>query len=210
MATEVLQPQAVTTILGYHLEPERGGATVWCPGTVRDKRRPHEHLEVTVTNIRGHEAEFTVDKQGFAVGPFETSVADVEEDSEFRGQYYQDVVAHMKKVYVRGAPPLISVMLTCLEVRAHPRSCLWFILPADYRGRRLLRRRRTCLMVLLLPRPRTTALVSRDRFLFDRSPLTQRCSACGPIVLRRRTSPGQQIGNRGRRGDVEAVPMGDH
>ena len=98
MATEVLQPQAVTTILGYHLEPERGGAAVWCPGTVRDKRRPHEHLEVTVTNIRGHEAEFTVHKQGFAVGPFETSVADVQQDSDFRGQYYQDVVAHMKKV----------------------------------------------------------------------------------------------------------------
>lgn len=95
--TTVLQPQEVTTTLNYHLEPERGGAKVWCPGTVRDKRRPHEHQEVTVHNIRGHEDEYTLDKQGFAVGPFVTSVTDVKDDKEFTGQYYQDVTAHMQK-----------------------------------------------------------------------------------------------------------------
>jgi hypothetical protein len=84
--------------MNYHLEPERGGATVWCPGTVQDKRRPHEHQDVTVTNIRGRESEFKLDTQGFEVGPFATSVADVKDDKEFAGQYYQDVVAHVQKV----------------------------------------------------------------------------------------------------------------
>ncbi|OAL36596.1 hypothetical protein AYO20_04212 [Fonsecaea nubica] len=109
MATAtVLAPQAVTTILNYHLEPERGGEIVWCPGTVRDKRRPHEHAEVTVHNIRGYEESFTLDKQGFAVGPFDTSVADVQDDAEFKGQYYQDVVAHLKKV--TGASKVLPVV----------------------------------------------------------------------------------------------------
>lgn len=98
MGTEVLQPYSVTATVGYHLEPERGGAEVWCPGTVQDKRRPHDHQDVTITNIRGHEADFSLDKTGFEVGPFETSVADVEDNKDFAGQYYQDVVAHMKKV----------------------------------------------------------------------------------------------------------------
>lgn len=98
MATEILQPQAVTTKLQYYLEANRGGSLYFCPGTVSDKRRPHDDHEATITNIRGREAEFTLDKQGFHVGPFETSVADVDDDAEFRGQYYQDVIAHVKKV----------------------------------------------------------------------------------------------------------------
>jgi hypothetical protein len=97
MATEILQPQALSTTLNYHLEVERGGAKDWCPGTVQDKRRPHEHLDVTVTNIRGHEAEFTLDKQGFEVGLFSTSVTVVDDDTDLTGQYYRDVAAHVKK-----------------------------------------------------------------------------------------------------------------
>jgi len=98
MATAtVLQPQAVSTILNYHLEPERGGEAVWCPGTVRDKRRPHEHVPVNVENIRGKESDFSLDAQGFHVGPFSTSVVDVENDQDFKGQYYQDVAEHVKK-----------------------------------------------------------------------------------------------------------------
>ena len=96
--TTVLQPHSLRATLGYHLDVARGGAKTWCPGTVRDKRRPHENQEVTITNIRGQEADFSLDRQGFHVSPFETSVIDVDDDTEFAGQYYQDVIAHMKKV----------------------------------------------------------------------------------------------------------------
>lgn len=101
MATAVLQPQALTSTLNYHLEVERGGAKDWCPGTVQDKRRPHEHRDVTITNIRGRESDFTLDEYGFEVRPFTTSVAEVNDDTDLTGQYYQDVTAHVKKVYVR-------------------------------------------------------------------------------------------------------------
>lgn len=98
--TTVLQPASVSASVGYHLEPERGGAEVWCPGTVQDKRRPHDHQDVTITNIRGRESEFTLDKQGFEVIPFATSVEDDGDNASFEGQYYQDVVDHVKKAYV--------------------------------------------------------------------------------------------------------------
>lgn len=100
MAAAVLQPQALTSTLNYHLEVERGGAKDWCPGTVQDKRRPHEHRDVTITNIRGREEEFKLDKYGFEVGPFTTSVTEVDEGTDLTGQYYKDVAAHVKKVYV--------------------------------------------------------------------------------------------------------------
>lgn len=100
MATAVLQPQALHSTLNYHLEVERGGAKDWCPGTVQDKRRPHEHRDVTITNIRGREAEFTLDEYGFEVRPFTTSVAEVNDDTDLTKQYYKDVSAHVKKMYV--------------------------------------------------------------------------------------------------------------
>jgi hypothetical protein len=98
MATQsITPPQGLRTILNYHHEPERGGATDWCSGTVQDKRRPHEHKEVNVTNVRGREAEFSVDIHGFEWGPFVTFVNEVD-DTDLTGQYYQDVAAHVKKV----------------------------------------------------------------------------------------------------------------
>lgn len=98
MATAVLQPQSLTSIFNYHLEVERGGAKDWCPGTVQDKRRPHEHRQVTITNIRGHEKDFALDEYGFEVGPFSTTVTEVDDHTDLTGKYYQDVAAHVKKM----------------------------------------------------------------------------------------------------------------
>ncbi|KAL8279416.1 hypothetical protein RQP46_008228 [Phenoliferia psychrophenolica] len=110
MATQTMTmdaPAQTTTILNYHLEVARGGAAV-C--TVQDKRRPHEHKEVVVENIRDRLDEFTLDKQGFEVGPFDTSVTDYEKDEEFTGQYYKDVIEHVKTA--TGATTLFAVTHT--------------------------------------------------------------------------------------------------
>lgn len=65
----------------------------------KDKRRPHEHKDVDVFNIRGREAEFTLDEQGFQIIPFApTSETNFDDKEDIEGQYYQDVVAHLKKV----------------------------------------------------------------------------------------------------------------
>lgn len=98
MATAVLQPQALRSTINYHLEIERGGAKDWCPGTVQDKRRPHEHRDVTIKNVRGRETDFSLDTHGFQWGPFETSVKEVDDSTDLTEQYYKDVTAHVKKV----------------------------------------------------------------------------------------------------------------
>lgn len=100
MTAEVLQPQALTATVGYHLEPERGGDKDWCPGTVGDKRRKHDHQDVTITNFRGRENEFSLDKQGFQIGSFTTtaSATDFDEAEKIKGQYYRDVATHVQQV----------------------------------------------------------------------------------------------------------------
>lgn len=94
------QTQTVTATVGYHLEVERGGAAVWCPGTVMDKRRPHDHVEVNITDIRPQQSDFKLDTHGFEVGPFSTSATDFETNEAIAEHYYPDVCAHIKKVYV--------------------------------------------------------------------------------------------------------------
>jgi hypothetical protein len=91
--------QTVTATVGYHLEVERGGAEVWCPGTVGDKRRPHDHQAVKITDIRPNQSEFTLDTHGFEVRPFHTSATNFDDNDAIREHYYPDVCAHVKKVY---------------------------------------------------------------------------------------------------------------
>lgn len=98
MSTQTLPPKMLSTTMNYHLEAARGGEEVWCPGTVRDKRRPHDHQEVTVEDIRGREAEFTTDTHGFHVGSFAPSQNDYEVDADFKGVYYQECAEHIKKM----------------------------------------------------------------------------------------------------------------
>ena len=92
--------QTVTATVGYHLEVERGGAATWCPGTVMDKRRPHDHQDVTITNIRDNQSEFRLDTHGFEVGPFSTSATNFDDRDAIAKDYYPDVCAHVKKAYV--------------------------------------------------------------------------------------------------------------
>lgn len=96
------QTQTVTATVGYHLEVERGGAAVWCPGTVMDKRRPHDHQKVTITNLRPNQSDFTLDEHGFEVRPFQTTAKteDFSDNETIKEKYYPDVVRHVKEVYV--------------------------------------------------------------------------------------------------------------
>lgn len=92
--------QTVTAKVGYHLEIERGGAAVWCPGTVMDKRRPHDYQDITITDIRNNQSDFTLDTHGFEVRRFSTSATNFDDNGAIAQSYYPDVCAHVQKVYV--------------------------------------------------------------------------------------------------------------
>ncbi|KAK4986229.1 hypothetical protein LTR50_005458 [Elasticomyces elasticus] len=100
--------QTVTAMVNYHLEVERGGAAVWCPGTVMDKRRPHDHQAVTITNIRNNQSDFALDTHGFEVRPFSTSATNFDDNEAIAKQYYPDVCAHVQKV--TGANKVVPVV----------------------------------------------------------------------------------------------------
>lgn len=93
---DVLRPHVVDTTLNYYLSPARGGAEVYQPGAVSDKRRPHDVQKVQVVDIRGREDEFLLDKQGFQIIQLDTSIQDVEKDSDWKGQYFQDIMKQVR------------------------------------------------------------------------------------------------------------------
>lgn len=93
-----MQPHVVDTTLNYYLSPERGGAKLYRPGAVSDKRRPHDGRTMPVTDVRGREEEFKLDKQGFQIIHLDTPIQDVEKDEDWRGQYFQDIMEQVKNI----------------------------------------------------------------------------------------------------------------
>ncbi|KAF7189193.1 Hydroxylase/desaturase asaB [Pseudocercospora fuligena] len=59
------QSHVVRSTLNYFLDPAKGGYKDFWFGTVGEKRRPFEYVEVPITDIRCSEDDFHLDKQGF-------------------------------------------------------------------------------------------------------------------------------------------------
>jgi hypothetical protein len=85
-------PKTVSTTLNYHLAVEKGGHDSFQVGTVSDKRRQHVPVETQITDMRGMEDEFSVDKQGFQVVPSKAilSVEDYSDDDKVTELYHRD------------------------------------------------------------------------------------------------------------------------
>ncbi|KAK3631884.1 hypothetical protein LTR56_016663 [Elasticomyces elasticus] len=80
-------PRAVETVLNFH-----GGQKSFYVGTVGEKRRAHVPIPTTILDIRGHESDFSLDKQGFQFVNHGTEVKGEQfEDEEIvKGIYYQE------------------------------------------------------------------------------------------------------------------------
>lgn len=91
------QPHVVRATLNYYLDPAKGGYQDFWFGTVGEKRRPFEHVEVPITDMRGREEEFHLDVQGFQ------KVEHTSEEKEFtdldtiRRVYYPECAELVKK-----------------------------------------------------------------------------------------------------------------
>jgi hypothetical protein len=57
----------VNTTLNYYLKPGRGGTSSIYPGTAGNYRSKFNVQAVEITDIRGSENSFKLDKQGFEV-----------------------------------------------------------------------------------------------------------------------------------------------
>lgn len=92
-------PTVVRTTLNYHLRPEDGLQKVITLGAVAENRRKHVPALADITDIRGIEDDFSLDKQGFQV---------VQNDSPLVGEEYDDE-KRVKDEYFRSCAEVIKL-----------------------------------------------------------------------------------------------------
>jgi hypothetical protein len=91
----------VNTTLNYYLEPSQGGSTSFYPGTAGNYRRKFNEQAVQVTDLRGSENNFRLDKQGFQVRRHICTEKDFADEDVVKDVVYKEISELLKKVYVK-------------------------------------------------------------------------------------------------------------
>lgn len=87
----------VKTTLNYFLELENGGDQAYCLGTVGEKRRRYQKTEVNVNNLRGHEQNFYLDRNGFQFLNAPCAEKTFDDDDRIKQSYYPEVIELIKR-----------------------------------------------------------------------------------------------------------------
>ena len=96
--SSTMATHTVSTTLNYYLPPSLGGVDTIYLGTASEKRRKHQPRTVLVTDIRGRETQFALDKQGFQIVQHESSEKDFDDDAKIKEAYYAECAALLKTV----------------------------------------------------------------------------------------------------------------
>ena len=121
MAQEIIQKaptHVVDTTLKYYLEPSRGGSTSFYPGTAGSYRRKFDEQPVQVTDMRGSENKFKLDKQGFELRRHVCTEKDFVDEVVVKDVVYKETAELLKKAYVKLHQLellLIRLIATCME-----------------------------------------------------------------------------------------------
>lgn len=94
------EPRHVTAKMNYYLPASRGGHDAFHAGTVGDKRKKRDTHAMPISDIRGREHEFTMDKQGFQIVKFESSEKMFDDDERIQERYYPECEELIKKALV--------------------------------------------------------------------------------------------------------------
>lgn len=87
----------VQTTLNYYKDPGDGSPPKpTYVGKPETYERPTEPLEVTVTDIRGDEKKYTLDKNGFEIYPHTSAEKEFLDDDQIKAQYYPEVEQLLK------------------------------------------------------------------------------------------------------------------
>ena len=100
-AKPLVQRHDVHTTLNFFQDNEDGSPPA---PTYIDKpetyKRPSDTQPVTIHDIAGQEADFTLDKQGFQIAKHVSSEKDFVDDDAIKTQYYDEVEQILKDAYV--------------------------------------------------------------------------------------------------------------
>jgi len=84
------QPRHVQTTLSYHLDVALGGASTYQPGSYGSYRRKFDRRTVTVHDIRGNEADYDLNKQGFQLYRHRSVEKDFRDEEKIKNEVYPE------------------------------------------------------------------------------------------------------------------------
>ena len=90
-----IEKHDVQTKLNYYLDDGNPPRPTYV-GKPETYERPTEPLEVTVHDIRGEEADITLDKKGFQIYPHVSKEKDFTDDEKIKAEYYPEVEQLLK------------------------------------------------------------------------------------------------------------------
>ena len=108
--------------MNYFLEPPDGRKPSYIPGTAGNFRRPHDPHTVPIHDIRGHEADFQLDRNGFQLVPFSSKETEFTDTEQFKKVVYPEVADLLKNMWVLLPACLVLSNLTIGSARA-PHEC---------------------------------------------------------------------------------------
>jgi hypothetical protein len=91
-------PHVVPTTIQYWLDPEKGGYKVFYPGTAGGYRRKHDPRPTQITDVSGHEEEFSLEKQGFTYIHHESKEKEFADDEATKERLYPEVIEMLKEL----------------------------------------------------------------------------------------------------------------
>ena len=83
-----VDPAYVETTVNYF--PTEGGTTTYTPGSGAFYKRKFTPKTVRVQDIRGSEADFSLDKQGFQLVPHHSEQEDFSDDARIQEFYFAE------------------------------------------------------------------------------------------------------------------------
>lgn len=98
MAAVLPAPGSVKTTLNYYLDPSQGGHTSYQIGVADYFRRKFDTHEVNINDVRGHEKEFQLDKNGFQYGRHHSVEKEFNDDAQVKRLVYPETEDLIKDV----------------------------------------------------------------------------------------------------------------
>lgn len=93
-----LPPKVIEADINYWLESPTGQPySVIYPGTAGSRRLEWDTRKVQVTDLRGREDEFDIDKNGFQIVPFTTEEKAYDDDERIKQSVYPEAVELIRK-----------------------------------------------------------------------------------------------------------------
>ena len=79
------------TTVQYEVPPDRGGETYQLPGCAQTFQMKYDRVEHDVHDVRGHEDDYSLDKNGFAWRDHLAKEKLFEDDAKIKEEHYKEV-----------------------------------------------------------------------------------------------------------------------